>query len=116
MLAKVFSKKGFAGSQHFSMVLPIAGFSEYDLGGCQKLLSGFFPVRGGKGVPPNSAKENSTKKQVFFAYFHTFFWPFLSYGLFGPFLTLFNTKTSFLVLLGNKIPEKLNGNRTNIER
>ena len=25
------------------------------------------------------------------------------------FLTLFNTKTAFLVLLGKKIPEKLNG-------
>ena len=27
----------------------------------------------------------------------------------NPFLTLFNTKTSFLVLLGKKIPEKLSG-------
>ena len=34
----------------------------------------------------------------------------LFYGLFCPFLTLFNTKkTSFLVLLGKKFPEKLSG-------
>ena len=33
----------------------------------------------------------------------------LLYGLFGPFLTLSNTKTSFLVLLGKKIAEKLSG-------
>ena len=26
-------------------------------GTCQKLLSGFFPLRGGRGVPPFSAKE-----------------------------------------------------------
>ena len=25
----------------------------------------YFSVKGGKGVPPNSAKENSCKKQVF---------------------------------------------------
>ena len=30
----------------------------------QKLLSGFCPLRGGR-VPPNSAKKNSAKKQVF---------------------------------------------------
>ena len=52
-------------------------------GGCQKLLSGFFSVKGGyppfplrvfgqddfplrgEGGTPNSAKENSAKKQVF---------------------------------------------------
>ena len=66
------------------------------------------------GVAPNSAKENSAKKQVFlvgklfFAYFHTFLVLFgLLYGLFGPLLTLFNTKTSFLVLLEKIFPEKL---------
>ena len=31
----------------------------------------------------------------------------LLYGIFGPSLTLFNTKTSFLVLLGILFPEKL---------
>ena len=32
------------------------------------------------------------------------------YGLFGPFLTLFNEKkTSFLALLGKNFPEKLSG-------
>ena len=56
---------------------------DFSKGGCQKLLSGFFPLRGGvppfplrvfgqddfplrgEGVPPNSAEENSAKKQVF---------------------------------------------------
>ena len=43
-------------------------------------------------------------------FFYTFLALFgLSYGLFGPFLTLFNPKTSFLVLLGKEIPEKLSG-------
>ena len=54
-------------------------------GALQKLLSGFFPLRGGYppfplsffghndfplrggGVPPNSVKEKSTKKQLFLA-------------------------------------------------
>ena len=100
-------------------------------GRCQKLLSGFFPLRGGgyppfplrvfgqddfplRGVPPNSPEENSAKKQfflglktLFFAFFHTFLALFgLLYGLFGPFLTLFNTKTSFLDLLGKQISGK----------
>ena len=59
---------------------------QISLGTFQKLLSGFFPLRGGggvpplsgkgfwagwfsvkggRGVPPNSAKENPAKKQVF---------------------------------------------------
>ena len=39
--------------------------------------------------------------------FHTFLALFsLLYGLFGPFLTLFNTKTSFLDLLGKQISGK----------
>ena len=57
-----------------------------------------FPLRG-EGVPPNSAKENSAKKQVFrfensiFCLFHAFLALFGQfYGLFGPFLTLFNAK------------------------
>ena len=33
----------------------------------------------------------------------------LLYGLFGTFSTLFNTKTSFLALLGKNFPEKLSG-------
>ena len=38
------------------------------------------------------------QKLHFFAFFHTFLALFgLLYGLLGPFLTLFNTKTSFLV-------------------
>ena len=45
-----------------------------------------------------------------FCLFHTFLGLFgLLYGLFGPFLTLFNTETSFLVLLGNFSMEKLSG-------
>ena len=66
-----------------------------------------FQLRG-EGVSPNFAKENSAKtgilgrKTLFFAFFHTFSALFcLLYGLFGPFLTLFNTKTPFLVLLEN---------------
>ena len=59
-------------------------YSKVIKGGCQKLLSGFFPLRGGgeppfplrvfgqddfllrgEGGTPNSAKENSAKKQDF---------------------------------------------------
>ena len=72
-------------------------------------------VKGG-GVPPHSAKENSAKKQFFWSKISIFclFHAFLdlsgpSYGLFGPFLTLFNEKTSFLALLGKNFPEKLSG-------
>ena len=67
-----------------------------DKGSFQKLLSRFFLVRGG-GVP----------KTLFFTLFHTILALFsLLYGLFGPFLTLCNTKTSFLDLLGKQISGK----------
>ena len=75
-----------------------------------------FPLRGGGGYPPIPLRKIPLKRRYFrsetpfFAFFHTFVALFgLLYGLFGPFLTLFNTKTSFLVLLGKKIPEKLSG-------
>ena len=46
-------------------------------------------------------------KTLFFTLFHTFLALFsLLYGLFGPFLTLFNTKTLFLYLSGKQISGK----------
>ena len=68
-------------------------------------LADFFPLRvygkmifrsGGRGVPPNSAKEKSAKKAgilgpktPFFAFFHTSLALFgLFYGLLGPFFNL----------------------------
>ena len=78
--------------------------SELLKGGCQKLLSGFFPLRGGgyspfplrvfgqddfplrgRGVPPNSAKENSAETQVFYVW-KLYFLPFLC--IFSPFWTI----------------------------
>ena len=61
-----------------------------------------------------SPKENSAQKEgflgpktLFFTLFHTFLALFsILYGPFGPFLTLFNTKTSFLDLLGKQISRK----------
>ena len=78
---------------------------------------GDFLLRGGGGYPliplrkiPLVKKYFGSKNSISLAFSHTFLAPFgLSNGLFGPFLTLFNTKTSFLVLLETKIPEKLNG-------
>ena len=66
------------------------------------------------GVPPNSAKEKNLlfrSKNSIFCLFYAFLALFgLLYGVFGPFLTLFNEKkTSFLALLGKNFPEKLSG-------
>ena len=50
------------------------------------------------------------KYLLFFAFFHAFLGllgPL--YGLCGPFLTLFNEKTSLLALLGKNFPKKLSG-------
>ena len=62
-----------------------------------------FPLWG-RGEPPNAAKEKAGilgPKIPCFYFFHTFLALFdLSYGLFGPFSTLFNEKASFLVCLG----------------
>ena len=50
-----------------------------------------------------SEDDNQSSKLNFLSFLHTSLALFgLLYGLFGPFLTLFNTKTSFLVLLGEK--------------
>ena len=58
-------------------------------------------------LPPISLRKIPLKAGIlgpntlFFAFFHTFLALFgLVYGLFGPVLTLFNTKTSFLAPLG----------------
>ena len=103
-------------------------------GTCQKRFSGFcplrggwgyppfplrvfgqddFPLRGGGGYPPIPLRKIPLKRRYFrsknpiFCLFYTFVALFgLLYGLFGQFLTLFNTKTSFLVLLGKKISGK----------
>ena len=44
-------------------------FSAKEMGGTPNSAKGFraewFPVKGGRGLPPNSTKENSAKKQVF---------------------------------------------------
>merc|ERR1711963_636454 len=71
-----------------------------------------FPLRGG-GYPPIPLRKKTFflgPKTLFFAFFYAFLalcGPL--YGLFGPFLTLFNEKTSFLALLGKKFLEKLSG-------
>ena len=59
-------------------------------------------VEGGGGTQ-NSAKKIAQKTGIFgpkppFSYISALFAPF--YGHFGPFLTLFNTQTPFLALLG----------------
>ena len=87
-------------------------------------LADFFRQGGGRGVPPNSAKGFGQddfplregggyspillgkvlldrryfryKNSILPSFFYTFLALFgLIYGLLGPFLTLFNTKTSF---------------------
>ena len=68
-------------------------------------------VNGGGGVPPNSAKENSAKKQGFLGPITLFFHAFLAlvgllYGLFGPFITLFNAKNIIFSPFRKKIPGK----------
>merc|ERR1712012_343747 len=73
-----------------------------------------FPLRGGRGYPPIPLRKKTFflgPKTLFFAFFYAFL-ALLGplYGLFGPFLTLFNEKkTSFLALLGKIFPEKLSG-------
>ena len=72
-------------------------------GACQKRQDD-FPLRGGGRYPPISLRKIPLKSGFFrsensiFCLFHTFLALFgLSYGLFGPFLTLLIAKASFLV-------------------
>ena len=82
------------------------------------LLFGQVKMREGKGTRQKLPSGNlsiplrkiSLKNRYFrsknsiFVFFYTYLALFGQlYGLFGPFLTLFNTKTSFLVLLGKTI-------------
>ena len=67
-------------------------------------------------IPPILLRKIPLKAGIFdpkllsFAFFHTFIALFsLLYGLFGPLLTLLNTKTSFLVLSGKSLMVKLSG-------
>ena len=71
--------------------------------------AGWFSVKGGGGYPPIPLKSRFFRSEnAIFCLFSFIFSPFwLLYGLFGPFLTLFNTKTSFLDLLGKQISGKV---------
>ena len=66
----------------------------------------YFPLRGRGGCPPIPLKSRVQKFYfcIFFIHFSPFF---LLYGLLDPCLTLFITKTFFLVRLGNKIRKSL---------
>ena len=85
------------GSQHFDPDNVFLFWLNLSKGTCQKLLSGFCPLRGGS--TPQFRLGKFRKKQVFrsknslLCLLHAFlalFGPL--YGLFGPFLTLFNEK------------------------
>ena len=62
--------------------------------------------REGKGVPQFCEKAGTIGRKLIFGFFHTILALFGQlYGLFKPFLTLFDTKTSFLALLENLFPK-----------
>ena len=103
------------GSCHlrFSGIRPLRGgwgYPPFPLRKKTFFFSHWFSVKGGVGVPPNSAKEKNLlfrSKNSIFCLFYAFlalFGPL--YGLFGPFLTLFNEKNIIFSPFRKKFPGK----------
>ena len=102
------------GSCHlrFSGIRPLrgGGYPPFPLRKKTFFFSHWFSVKGGVGVPPNSAKEKNLlfrSKNSIFCLFYAFlalFGPL--YGLFGPFLTLFNEKNIIFSPFRKKFPGK----------
>ena len=99
--------------KRFSGIRPLrgGGYPPFPLRKKTFFFSHWFSVKGGVGVPPNSAKEKNllfrSKNSIFCLFFYAFlalFGPL--YGLFGPFLTLFNEKNIIFSPFRKKFPGK----------